>query len=327
MMLSRDAENMYWFARYLERAENTARFVAVNANLVLDLPRSYTFGWEPLIAITGTEALFREHYRDMDERSVVRFLLGDPHYGGSVISSLARARENLRTARDIVPREAWELINDLYLQARENLSSGVSRRHRYTYLSSIIDGSQRMAGLLSGTMSHDEAYEFLLLGRNLERADMTTRILDVRSEDLLAERPEELTPFDNIQWMSVLKSLTAYQMYRRHVRTRVRGVDVLRFLLQDEPFPRSVLHCLGEVERGLHHLPRCEDPLRTVTRVKRSIQQGDVIALAAAGAELHEYIDELQRQIGLCHDSIASTYFVLDPATRHDAPADHATRS
>ena len=316
MMLSRDAENMYWLARYLERAENTARFVAVNANLVLDLPRHYTFGWEPLIAVTGTGELFHERFEVMDERNVVRFLLGDPNYGGSVLSSLRLARENLRTNRDIVPREAWEQVNDLYLQARETLNSGVSRRHRHGWLGRIIAGTQQITGLLAGTMSHDEAYEFIVLGRNLERADMTTRIVDVRSEDLLSRRPEDLTPFDNIQWMSVLKSLTAYQMYRRHVRTRVRGVDVLRFLLQDPLFPRSVLHCLAETEHCLRTLPRHEEALRTVTGVQRAVQQIDVRALADAGAELHEFMDELQQRIGNCHDSIAETYFGLTTSAR-----------
>jgi uncharacterized alpha-E superfamily protein len=123
-MLSRVAENIYWLARYVERAENTARIVTVNANLLLDLPKGIAPGWRPLIDITGANALFEEHYKDYGERQVVRFLLGDERYPGSILSALGAARENCRTIRDVVPREAWEQINELYLFAREELAKG-----------------------------------------------------------------------------------------------------------------------------------------------------------------------------------------------------------
>src|SRR5690606_354931 len=128
---------------------------------------------------------------------------------GSIISSLDYARENLRTTRDIVPREVWERLNDLYLNARQRTASGVPKRARYAFLNELIGDVQQITGLLAGTMSRSEAYWFVKAGRYLERADMTSRILDVRTEDLLIESTDDLTPFANIQWMSVLKSLTA----------------------------------------------------------------------------------------------------------------------
>ncbi len=309
-MLSRVAENVYWTARYLERAEDLARAINVNSNLVLDLPRRFDFGWEPLIAITGSEAVFAEHYEQTDERSVVRFLVSDRHYSGSIINSLAFARENLRTTRDIVPREAWEQLNDLYLTARQRTVSGVPKRSRYEFLKDLIGRCQQLTGLLAGTMSRTEAYWFVKAGRYLERADMTTRILDVRSEDLLVEHAEELSPFENIQWMSVLKSLTAYQMYRHHVRLRVRGPDVLRFLLKDPLFPRAVAHCLGEVDACLKRLPRNEGPVRAVARVQRRIKRVDVHTLVHT--ELSTFLDKLQAALAGLHDEINATWFTVE---------------
>ena len=141
-MLSRVAQNLYWLGRWVERAENTARLVSVNANLLLDLPRGIAPGWQPLVAITGGEADYRKRYDGYEERNVVRYLVGDASNPSSILSSLVSARENARTIRDIVPREAWELINELYLYGRDNLQGGLSKRGRHAYLAHVIETSQ-----------------------------------------------------------------------------------------------------------------------------------------------------------------------------------------
>jgi uncharacterized alpha-E superfamily protein len=310
MMLSRVAESLYWMARYLERTEDIARIINVNANLVLDLPRQIDFGWEPLIAITGGEETFPELYEQMDERSVVKFLVSDRNNPGSIISSLDFARENLRTTRDIVPREAWELLNDLYMHARQRTASGVPKRGRYEFLKDLIGRCQQLTGLLAGTMSRTDAYWFIKAGRYLERADMTTRILDVRSEDLLETRHEDFSAYENIQWMSVLKSLTGYQMYRHHVRVRVRGADVLRYLLKDPLFPRAVAHCLAEVDACTQRLPRNEVPKRAIARIQRRLKKADVATLMHGA--LHGFLDDLQLAIAEVHSGIDATWFSVE---------------
>ena len=250
-MLSRVAENIYWLARYVERAENTARLVNVNANLLLDLPKGIAPGWAPLIAMTGSTEGYLKRHRDYGERAVLRFLIGDPDNPDSILNALQLARENCRTIRDIVPREAWEQINELHLFARDKVQEGLTKRGRHGFLKQIVLGSQTITGLLAGTMNHDQGYHFLRMGRFLERADMTTRIVDVRSDNLLPDDTVGLRPFDNVQWMSVLKSLTAYQMYRRSMQVRIRRRDVLRFLLRSPEFPRAVLHCVQCVEQDV----------------------------------------------------------------------------
>jgi uncharacterized alpha-E superfamily protein len=303
--------------RYLERAENTARLINVHGNLLLDLPSKTTiFGWEPLLAITGFEALFYEHYRAANETNVVKFLLTDEHNPSSIFSAVKSARENMRTTRDAVPREAWEELNNLYLFAGEQIGIGVSRRVRYDFLKKIIQGSQHITGVLHGTMSHDTAYNFMRIGCYLERADMTTRIVDVRSANLLhidKDNEKELTPFLNIQWMSVLKSLTAYQMYRQHVRLQVQGADVLNFLLRNNQFPRSFFYCLERMGYCLKGLPRYQLPYRRLKKVQRMVQDADVHALASAGAGLHAFIDDLQLGLANVHDGINSVYFSMKP--------------
>jgi uncharacterized alpha-E superfamily protein len=318
-MLSRVAQNIYWLARYIERTEDTARLISVNTNLLLDLPRNTAFGWEPLIFITGSQEPFYQRYPQADEVSVVKFLLGDRDHLGSILSSLSFARENLRTTRDVVPREAWEQVNDLYMYVRDHLDMGLSRRGRYEFLRRIIQGTQQVTGLLAGTMSHTNAFDFLRLGRHLERADMTTRIIDVRSANLLIGQRQtqgvqdqeqiELNPFENIQWMSVLRSMSAYQMYRQQQRLRVRGPDVVKFLLQDPLFPRTVYHCLGEVENCLRKLPQPKNAeiLESVADLKQRLTELNIPELSREG--LHAFIDDFQIGLGHIHEQIAAAYF------------------
>ena len=308
MMLSRVAENLYWMARYLERTENVARLITVNTNLLLDLPKRVLPGWAPLIDITGSRAMFAEHYAEPDERSVVKFLVGDTTNPGSILSSLGLARENARTVRDFIPREAWEQVNELYLYAKNNQASGLGRRRRYEFLRGIILGVQQIAGLLAGTMTHDEGYDLLRMGRNLERADMTLRIIDVRSENLLPGKSEELTPFENIQWVSVLKSLSAYQMYRRAMQVRVRRPDVLRFLFKERLFPRAIYYTISEVENCLKHFPRREAPLGRVSQLRDLLTASHPEKLDQAG--LHLFIDSLELGLNELNQAISDAYFL-----------------
>lgn len=309
-MLSRVAENLYWMARYLERAENTARLINVNANLLLDLPKTVQPGWEPLIEITDSMETFRKHYQNSDERSVVKFLIADTDNPGSILSSLAAARENVRTVRDFMPRETWEQVNAIYWQARGNLASGLGRRGRFEYLRNIIHGVQQITGLLAGSMTHDEGYAFLRMGRNLERGDMTIRIIDVRSANLLPSTSGELTPFENIQWMSVLKSLSGYQMYRRAMQVRVSRPDVLKFLFRERLFPRAFYHSVCEVEDCVRTLPRREHLLAHLANIKELVTGSRLEKMGQD--ELHAFIDGLEQRLIELNKAISDTHFLAN---------------
>ena len=312
-MLSRVAERVYWMARYLERAENTARLLNVYSTLLFDMPRRTKVGWGSLIAITGTEDEFKEKEKTPDETSVIRFLLNEQN-GVSIRSMLAGVRENARTTREIIPAEAFEQINELYLYSKEHAASGVARGSRHEFLNEVIERCQQITGLLAGTMSHNAAYSFIRIGRNLERADMTTRIVDVGTRNLLESEGSDAgdetkaKTYENILWMSVLRSISAYQMYRQHVRDRVNGEDVVLFLMQDSSFPRSVVHCLTQVNNCIDDLPNNEDALRSVAKALRHAKESKLAELRSE--ELFLLIDELQGEIGTIHQQIAATWFL-----------------
>ncbi|CAI8853694.1 alpha-E domain-containing protein [Methylococcus capsulatus] len=309
-MLSRVAESLYWMSRYLERAENTARMINANANVMLDLPREIRPSWDSLLTITGSEETFATLYSTPGESQVSRFLITEARNPGSIVSSLRAARENARSIRDILQREGWEHINALYLEAMARIPDSESPKRRFAYLDDIIVGVQTIAGLIAGTMSHDEAYEFVRLGCNLERADMTTRILDVRWVDLSPEG-KDVTPFENLLWMSVLKSMTAYHMYRRHCQTAVGRDSVVKFLLEDTLFPRSCHFCLRDMLDALDRLPQGSCVREKLVEAIDRVQDEE----SRRRTELHRFIDDLQIKLGEIHDALSGCYFDVEKSS------------
>lgn len=303
-MLSRVAGNIYWMARYLERAEDLARLINVNANLVLDLPKGLSPIWGQLVAITGAAESYQGDY---EERSVLKFLISDKDSPTSILSSLAYARENARTIRDVIPREVWETINTTYLYAKEQTSLALSKRGRYTFLQEIITQCQTITGILSGTMNHDAGYTFLQVGRNLERSDMTSRIIDTRSANLIPEATTTKATYDNLQWMSVLKSLTGYQMYRREMQVRIQRQEVLRFLIYSNVFPRAIAYCVNQVEFCVSALPDPGAVLGEIEKLRVQLEQADVERLKTS--TLNRFIDDLQVGLAQIHTALDNSYF------------------
>ncbi|MDF9393176.1 MULTISPECIES: alpha-E domain-containing protein [Methylococcus] len=306
-MLSRVAESLYWMSRYLERAENTARMINANANVMLDLPREIRPSWDSLLTITGSEETFATLYSTPGESQVSRFLITEARNPGSIVSSLRAARENARSIRDILQREGWEHINALYLKAMARIPDSESPKRRFAYLDDIIVSVQTVAGIIAGTMSHDEAYEFVRLGCNLERADMTTRILDARWIDLSPEG-KDVTPFENLLWMSVLKSMTAYHMYRRHCQSAVGRNSVVKFLLEDTLFPRSCHFCLRDMLEALAHLPQGGCAREKLAEAIALVQDEE----SRRRTELHRFIDDLQIKLAEIHDALSGCYFDVE---------------
>jgi uncharacterized alpha-E superfamily protein len=315
-MLSSVAERVYWLGRYLERAENSARLLKVYSAMLFDLPRGSSLDWRTLIHIVGGNEAYAKKYQDFDEKQVVKFLLADTDNPNSIFSSLVMARENARTTREVIPSEAWEQVNEIYHILKDNLNPRLSRATRYSLLEEIITNSQRIEGLFVSCMSHNKAFAFIELGRKLERADMTSRLVDVGSINLLpafstkTKQRVFLEPYENIVWMNVLRCLGAFQAYRQQVQNRVSGEEVVRFLLQDEEFPRAIGFCLNELVFYLEQLPNNEDVIRAVSRVKRITREVKVESLIDRG--LLEFIDELQISIADIHEEILRVWFNLE---------------
>jgi uncharacterized alpha-E superfamily protein len=311
-MLSSVAERVYWLGRYLERVENAARLINVYSQMLFDLPTGSHLGWGILLDINGCNAEYEKLGQPMEEKQIVRYLVTDPKNTASLHSSVHMMRENARTTREIIPAEAWEQLNNLYLKMKET-TSNLSRRGRQQLLEDVIGDCQRVFGLLAGSMNHDTAYAFIQIGRKVERADMTSRIVDVGSISMLPAFSREtkqrvvLEPYENVIWMNVLRSLGGYQAYRQKVQHSVSGEDVVRFLLQDEEFPRAIGYCLKDMVAYLNKLPNNQDVLQAVARAKKVTTQADISSLLQHG--LLDFIDELQISFADIHEELNNTWF------------------
>lgn len=306
-MLSRVAERLYWLGRYVERAENTSRLVAVNNNLMLDMPSSADYIWDSLLGILAAGAEFGARYSTASERNVIRWIVAEETNSSSLVSSLRAARENARTVREVMPSESWELINDLYWAAQEGAEAALARKSRPSYLDQIVLKSQQFAGMLQNSMSHREPYLFIQLGAMLERLDMTSRIVDVGAASVQKRVGTSLAAYENILWMNVLMSLSAYQMYRQQVRERVNGPDVVRFLLHDNAFPHAIAFGVDALEHALGQLPRSRLPLQANRRLLQKLGRANPDTLLGEG--LHAFIDELQIEFANLHEAVVNTWF------------------
>lgn len=307
-MLSKVAERVYWLARYVERVENTARLARVQSQLMFDLPRSAKLSWYALVEITSTEAYFDEHYDARTEKNVMTMLLADKNNSASLMTSLWWARENTRTTRDILPREAWMHINELYLMVKENQEAFKSRRDRNSLLEKIIKSCQAWSGMLASTMSQNETYRFMKLGMVIERADMTSRSLDVGG--LFAAQAEESEleyQYDSILWANLLKSVSAYFMYRQHYQTEITGQDVVDFLMNDTEFARSLRYCLITMHAMVVKLPNSQTVSHLIEELMSSMD--DTAKFEVGSSDLHDYLDELQADLSNIHAEFYAIWF------------------
>jgi uncharacterized alpha-E superfamily protein len=313
-MLSRVADSIYWLNRYIERAENVARFIDVNLNLMLDLPTNLNQQWQPLVYTTGDLALFEQYYGDINAENVIQFLTFDSNYPNSIISCVQQGRENARSIREIISSEMWEEVNAFYLMLKE-ASSGMPLDALPEFFAQIKMYSHRFAGVMDATMSHNEGWHFGQVGRFLERADKTARILDVKYFVLLPSAEWVGTPLDQIQWIALLKSASAYEMYRKY-QHRITPNSVAEFLILNRQFPRSIHFCLSQAEQCLHKITNtpvgtwCNSAERSLGKL--CSQLGYLIIDDIMESGLHEFLDQIQNSINQVGDQVYSSFFAIN---------------
>ena len=314
-MLSRVADSIYWMNRYIERAENIARFIDVNLNLMLDLPNGSNEQWEPLVRTTADLPLFLEHYPEPNRRNVVEFLTFDPDNPNSILRCLHAARENARSVRDAISSEMWEQVNKFHLMVRTAAFTRTPEDLNLFY-SRVKQEAHTFAGITDATMSHGEGWHFGRLGRMIERADKTSRLLDVKYYILLPAVSDVGTPLDDLQWSALLKSASALEMFRKRFG-RIQPEKVANFLILDRDFPRSILFCLE----------RAEDSLRTITGTPMGTFDNDAQQLLGRLCArlryirieevirqgLHEFLDVVQQELNAIGDGIHAAFFALRP--------------
>lgn len=303
-MLSRVAENLYWTGRYVERAENTARLVLATSQLHMEAGGKARLPWAELLRIMGLDQHAPLAALGNEDGPAIRYLTEDEDNPSALITSLRQARENARSVREMLPSEAWESLNGLYLMAKEHLREGRSDADRNQTLRDIILQRMVLAGILHETMSHDVAFLFVRLGEMLERIDMTSRIIDLTTATRQADEDGESLG-NSAGWMNVLRALGAYPMYRRHVGVQVVPQSVIAFLFGDSHFPRAMRYCLNLLEESLGQLPlpaQTRGPLRALAPHLRTDDIHDP-------ESLHQRIDQLQVDLGKLHQRIYDQYF------------------
>jgi uncharacterized alpha-E superfamily protein len=305
-MLSRVANSVYWMSRYLERADNVARFINVNVHLILDLNlKASNAQWAPLVTTSGDETDFTKRYKEASEKNVIRFLTFDEKNHNSILSCINYARENARTVRETIPSDMWEQINELYHLARKH-----SRKRSITDLQEFYDhvrtANHLFTGLLENVTSHGEAWHFARMGRMLERADKTARILDVKYFLLLPNSEYVDSPYDAVQWGAVLKSANAFEMYRKQFH-RINYKDVAQFLIFDRYFPRSMLHCVNAAQKSLNAITNKE-----MTKLCEMLISSTVTQVLDNG--LHEFIDIFQFNLNVVDGAIYQSFFAPQTA-------------
>ena len=311
-MLSRVADSIYWLNRYIERADNVARFVDVNLNLMLDLPSGVNQQWEPLVLTTGDLELFSKKYGKATEENVIQFFTFDRDYPNSILSCLQMARENARSVREIISSEMWEDVNGFYRMVTEaaNYHPQAALPKFYTQ---VKISSHRFAGIMDATMAHNEGWHFGHMGRLQERADKTARILDVKYFYLLPSAEWVGTPLDQIQWIALLKSASAYEMYRK-CQKRILPNHVADFLILNREFPRSIYFCLRQVQASLHQITG--NPLgswhnsaeRELGRLCAELAYTVIDDIIDIG--LHEFLDRIQTRVNNVGNKMGETFFV-----------------
>ena len=283
---------------------------------ILDLPLDPADQWQPLIDTSGDAETFKKRYSEATQDSVIEFLAYDPEYSNSIFSCLRSARENARSVRETISSEMWEQVNAMYLQLQAQRSLP-DPEHLLEAFRDIRLGCHLFQGVTDATMTHNEAWHFLRLGRKLERADKTSRILDVKYFMLLPSTRDVGTPYDDIHWSAVLKSVSGFEMYRKKYG-RIAPRDVVDFLVMDREFPRSVHYCINRANDSLHAITgtplgsfryRSEQLLGQLradldfTSLDAIIQQG-----------IHEYLDALQERMNAIDASMREDFVSRRPA-------------
>jgi uncharacterized alpha-E superfamily protein len=314
-MLSRVAESIYWMSRYVERAENLARFVDVTHQMTLDLPPGSQQQWEALVWASGDQKYFAEKYLQPTRENVIQFLTFDRDYTGSILSCARAARENARSVRESISSEMWEQLNQFYITVRDAAKAGQlpSPNEFFQY---VKNSSHLFVGITVTTFSQGEAWHFARLGRVLERADKTSRILDVKYFTLLPHVHDVGTPIDDLQWSAVLRSVSGFEMYRK----RHHGITpkrVVGFLVLDRLFPRAIMHCIDVADRSLHAISGSPEGTFWNVAEKRLGQLRGKLAYSTVeeiiGGGLHEFLDALQTQLNGVGSGIYDTFIAIEP--------------
>jgi uncharacterized alpha-E superfamily protein len=310
-MLSRVANSMYWLNRYIERAENVARFIDANYHMALDMPDGANEQWQPLINTTGDHELFAKNYGAATRENAIEFLVFDRNNPNSIHSCVRAARENARSVREYISSEMWEQINTFYLMINA-AATEVSMDLPHQFFVDIMTASHTFIGITDSTMNHGEGWHFGRMGRMLERADKTSRLLDVKYFILLPSIDYVGSSYDNILWGALLRSASAFEMYRKR-HGRIDPKKIVDFLLLDANFPRAVHYSIMTAMISMNNItgsPRGTFSNKAEQSLGRLLSEFNFASMDEIFAQgLHEYLDGTQTRINTVGAAIYEVFF------------------
>ena len=310
-LLARFAENSFWMARYMQRAENLARILEVNETFARNKRGEHE--WLPILRLHCDEEAFAKLYRLVDGARIVRFYIIDENNPNSIRKCVNGARENARSIRHLISLETWTQLNVFYNWIRGLTTRSLRLAELSRLCSRIKEGCQLHSGIVNGTLYRDQVFLFYRLGRLLELCDQSTRLVDIKYHSLLPAAQDVGTAIDVAQWNALLRSASAYHGYRRVFPHEMTPKTVAGFILLNPRFPRSIVHCSQQIEIMLDTLLSHEE-LEGVSFDRTHLDALKALASrtpeAVIGWGMHEYLDEVQIALNGLGDEIARTFFL-----------------
>ena len=303
-MLSRSAKHLYWLSRYVERTENIARMIDVNLELILDFPDDHSLNWKPLIDTLDINDLFESKYKNYNETNVLNFLFEDKKNLSSLKNCLIMSKYNIETIKDDLPKSANISLNHLYEHIIDNKISKVHKRKKLQYITNIVSMTQNFFGSINDNLSRGYEFEFIRLGRFVERTDMISRIIDCLC---VSKSSKQTHDFSTMEWISMLTTLSAQDAFRKEAKGEANRGEVITFLLKNDSFPRSVFRSLITIELCLQNLPRNKKLLQMISRLISSSERSKLYNFD--DKRLHLYLDNLQKNVSSIDSKIHNIYF------------------
>ncbi|MEO8351121.1 MAG: alpha-E domain-containing protein [Chthoniobacteraceae bacterium] len=315
-MLSRVAESLYWMGRYIERAENIARILDVNLQVTLDTEvsgdESEARAWQPIIATFEDQKLFDSLYAVTNGDAVCEFVTFAKENPNSIFSCVSSARENARTVREYISSEMWERINGLYLWVRSVEARDQQANSGIDFYRQVVDFAHQFHGTTDSTLNRGEGWNFLQFGKFIERADSTSRILDLKYHILLPKGEQVGGNIDIIQWQAVLKSCSAFEAFRKARTAQVTPSNVSEFIILDGAFPRSIRFCVNAMDEALHSISGCSrahysnESERLAGRLVSDLTYSRITDIIQQG--LHEYLEQIQVRLFQIGNALQTQY-------------------
>ena len=270
-MLSRRAKLLYWMSRYLERSNFTSRLLITTNELQLDLTLDDEISWKPLLTVVDLNKDYLKLNKKYSEKKVIDYFIFNKNNSSSIFSSLSRSKENSLVVRDILPEQSIIKLNELLIKFNKSISKKNSKKNNLKLLNNVILGSQNFMYSTDLEMQRNIDYQFLRLGRFLERTDMMIRIL--QSQALRSKQHKKGYEYLTLEWINILKSISAFQAYRQYSQQDISISDIINFFLKTDTFPRSISWNLNQIERATYRISKKNDLIKNVKEIKADINK------------------------------------------------------